>query len=419
MRLAVFRQRWKQRLRCAFDAVMVLAVRVVLVLWPKARRNSPVRRSLWAGTPIVTLPLNAAAERRLGIQAETLVFQTYYVTDRFDRDLSRWMRWPVIRSFVPYCVLLWAGLRYQRFHVFHDRGLLPSLQPFEFNPRELQLLHRLGKEIYFWTYGADVRTRKRTESLGRFHCCTECPQPGQACVCDDQTGRRRFERIRRQATAVFSMGDMTEYTPGSVNDLFFWPIDLRQNGGRFEPHYPEIETDRPVRVVHAPNHRAFKGTRFLLDAVERMQADGLALELRLVEGLPNDEALAIYRSADLVFDQCLIGFHGYFALEAMAMGKPVLTYIRKREYLLAPEECPLVSAPADRVETKLRELAADRRRLHSLGVAGRKYVERHFTVEAFAARLQSFYQHRETGSHESGHHRGGGVSGDRVVADTA
>ncbi len=376
--------------------LLLVPIKLLLNFVPSARRNAPVRRSLWAGTPIITLAYKARAERVLSVQADSLVLHSYFLTDEFDYNLSRWMRIPLLGRFLPYGVFVWACLRYQRFHFFYDQGLLPSLQQHQFNPDELAMLNGLGKELFFWSYGADVRTQETTRALGDFNCCTDCPLPGRYCVCDEKTAALNFERIRRAATALFSMGDMIEYTPGSRNDLFFWPLDLQADKGRkFAPRYPDAVSTAPVRIIHAPNHRHFKGTRHLLEAVERIRQDGIKLDLQLVENVPNSEALEIYRSADLIFDQCLIGFHGYFAIEAMAMGKPVIAYIRKpQQYLLWPEECPLINAPADRLETVLRELIVDRARLHRLGTAGRRYVERHYTLEAFADRLQRAYKER-------------------------
>lgn len=408
---------WRHRARLAMDGLFVAMIRLLLCFIPAARRNRCIRRSLWTGSPIISMARQAQAEKLLGIRSESLVYNTYFVTGEFDRDLSGWMRTRLGRHLVPYLVFFWACVRFQRFHFFYNRGLLPQQEPSCFNPRELRTLEALGKEVFVWTYGSDVRTRKRSEAValldGRREpvsadeiasvrpsssgtgICGECPAPGSACICDDETGRRNYETIRRHATQVFAMGDMTEYTPGSRNDLFFWPVDLNAGGGRrFAPAYPDPHSDRPVRIVHAPNHREFKGTRFFLDAIDRIRRDGIAIDLQLVEKVPNAEALEIYRSADLIFDQCLIGFHGYFAIEAMAMGKPVLTFIRKREYLLSPDECPLQSAGPDDVETALRNLVGDRQRLHELGVAGRQYVEKFFTLQAFADRLGTISHRR-------------------------
>jgi glycosyltransferase involved in cell wall biosynthesis len=358
-------------------------------------RRGPARRSLWAGTPILTLPIKARGEEHLGVRADTLVYVTYFITDAFTYNLqalaNRGPRW--WRKLLPYLVLLWACLRYQRFHFFLDQALLPMVGRRRLDERELRLYQYLGKEVFFYAYGADIRTRERTLALGEPNCCTECPDPLSNCICEDYSQRSNYEMLSRYATGIFSMGDMLHYTPGSRNDLFYWPIDLERDGGRrYAPRYPDPDSTAPVRVVHAPNHRSFKGTHFLLEAVQKLQAEGVPLELRLVERVPNRQALEIYRTADIVFDQCLIGFHGYFALEALAMGKPVLVFIRDRQrYLLHPEECPFVSCPADRVAEVLRDLATDRQRLFELGVQGRRYIEKHFTTAAFAQRLRRAY----------------------------
>jgi hypothetical protein len=289
-------------------------------------------------------------------------------------------------------VLLWAACRYQRFHFFCDRGLLPG-ERFEIRPDELAFLCALGKELFFYTYGADVRTRQATLALGEPNCCTTCPEPGRFCICDEVAGAKQQSMLRAHATAIFALGDMVHYTPGSRNDLFFWPLDLsREDGRRYEPRYPDPLATGPLRIVHAPNHQGFKGTTHLVAAVKRLQDRGVPVELQLVERVPNRRALELYRGADIVFDQCLIGFHGYFALEAMAMGKPVAAFVRDPEAdLLAPDECPLVNVRPETVEAVLEDLVRDRTRLHELGRQGRRYIERHYTVEAFAGRLRRAY----------------------------
>jgi hypothetical protein len=46
------------------------------------------------------------------------------------------------------------------------------------------------------------------------------------------------------------------------------------------------------------------------------------VDLDIVEGLPHEEARKRYARADIVVDQLNAGWHGVFALEAMALGKP-------------------------------------------------------------------------------------------------
>jgi hypothetical protein len=190
------------------------------------------------------------------------------------------------------------------------------------------------------------------------------------------------------------MGDMMEYTVGSRNDLFFWPLDLYgAKSAKYKAVYPTSDRTKPLRFVHAPNHRAFKGTHYLIEAVERLIAKGTQIELVLVEKVANEKALEMYRSADIIFDQCLIGFHGYFAIEGMAMGKPVMCYIRKpQEYLLNHEECPIINTHIDTLEQDIEELVNNRDRLREIGIKSRQYIEKYFTLEAFADRLKNAYQ---------------------------
>ncbi|MEO7725742.1 MAG: hypothetical protein ABIS45_00635 [Burkholderiales bacterium] len=112
-----------------------------------------------------------------------------------------------------------------------------------------------------------------------------------------------------------------------------------------------------------------------------------------MEKIPNVEALQIYRSADIIFDQCLVGFHGFFALEGLALGKPVMVFIRKpQEYLLHPEECPFINVNAATLKQDILDLVRDRARLTTIGQDGRRYIEKYFSLNAFAARLQNAYQ---------------------------
>jgi glycosyltransferase involved in cell wall biosynthesis len=380
-------------MRSAVHAVLFALTALMARLLQITPRRSGPTRSLWAGVPVINIAVNAQAERRLGIEADSLVYETYFITDAFTYDLSRWMSWFPLRVITPYIVLLWSIRKYDRFHFYCDRGLLTPQMKRGIHERELKLLVSLGKELIFWTYGADIRTKERTQALGKYSCCTHCPDPGNLCICDEQAGSDNYACIQRYARAVFSMGDMLEYTPGSMNDLYFWPVDLEaDNGRRYEPVFPTEDGTAPLRVVHAPNHRHFKGTDYLLKAVEQLKAEGVEIELVLVERMPNRSALDVYRTADVIFDQCLIGFHGYLAQEAMALGKPVMCFIRRPDrYLLAASECPIVNSPPECIGSELRALANDRGRLEELGRRGRRYIERYHTPAHFADRLAAAY----------------------------
>ena len=102
---------------------------------------------------------------------------------------------------------------------------------------------------------------------------------------------------------------------------------------------------RPV-VVHAPSSRRRKGTDHVLAACAELD-----VELRIVEGLHHEEALEHYRDADIVVDQLNAGWYGLFAIECMALGKPVVTFLHD-EAVRRTEEAydvrvPIVNATAE------------------------------------------------------------------------
>jgi glycosyltransferase involved in cell wall biosynthesis len=388
----------RKLLRFMHQGAVIVSCALAVALFPVrlVRRLLSARiRSLWCGTPILTLPIKCRAERMLGVDARTLVFHTYYITDAFDYNLSRLISIPVVGRFVPLGVFILVCVIADRLHFFCDRGILPARQPFTFDFRELRVYRWLGIDVFLWTYGADVRNQSTSRAMGNPNACTHCDAPGRYCLCDEEKAMNNMRQLSSLSRAIFAgVGDMFGYTPGSIDDLYFWPLDLEADEGRkYSPQYPDGRGDRPLRIVHAPNHSMFKGSQYLKEAVESLRREGEPVELVLVQKKSNLEALEIYRSADLIFDQCLMGNIGYFALEGMALGKPVMCFVRHPErYLLHPEECPVINTHVNTLKEDIRRVIRERASLVEVGKRGRRYVEKHFSVSAFAQRLQKTYQ---------------------------
>jgi hypothetical protein len=179
---------------------------------------------------------------------------------------------------------------------------------------------------------------------------------------------------------------MKAYVPNAL-DFPFWPLDtdaICYVGTQWQ-------TGRPLRVAHAPNHPHFKGTAYLLAAIERLAAEGTAIELVRIQGVPNTEVLRLFAGVDIVVEQLIGGFHGYTALEAMALGKPVVTYLRGSDMVVAPEECPIINANPDTIYDVLKACATGRYDLQAIGRRGRAYVERYYSKSAVSAALGAMY----------------------------
>ena len=240
-------------------------------------------RSVWGFTPILTLPLLARCDRLLGLQSQSLVFVTYYVTRGFDINLMTADQmaaklagkvWSPLHTIFRKMVLAYVLVRYDIVHSFYDRGVLLSPDRFGINRDELDVLSRLGKRLYTYAYGADVRARDLTLKLDSPNLCQECPEPGKFCICNSHDLISSMQRLEGLVTAKIAMGDMAAYVPGCRN-LHYWPVDMARFVFKPRPPLP----GRPLRVAHAPNHPHFKGTRYLVEAIERLRREGHAIEL--------------------------------------------------------------------------------------------------------------------------------------------
>jgi len=94
-----------------------------------------------------------------------------------------------------------------------------------------------------------------------------------------------------------STPDQLDYLPGAS-----W-LPVVVDTDRWCPGPPVLERRVPL-VVHAPSTPWLKGTDQVLAALQPI-ADAGRIELRLVTGMPPDQAAELIRSADVVVDQVL------------------------------------------------------------------------------------------------------------------
>ena len=156
------------------------------------------------------------------------------------------------------------------------------------------------------------------------------------------------------------------------------------------PLVPPSSRTRPL-VVHAPSNRSKKGTEDVIRACAALPVD-----LEIVEGVTNTEARERYAAADIVIDQLKIGWYGVFAIEAMAMGKPVVCFLHDDALRETEQEfktkVPIVSATPETLEQKLRPLVDSIDLRRSIGASSREYAEKLHDVDRIAEQLIAIYQ---------------------------
>lgn len=175
--------------------------------------------------------------------------------------------------------------------------------------------------------------------------------------------------------------------PRSDSSLHTVPVDT-------ESLVPSEPLARSVPlIIHAPNHRHVKGTAYLIEAVDRLRELGFPFELRLIEGVPRHEALKMYVDADIVADQFIMGAFGIFALEGLALGKPVLTYLDEQHLQRPIFSHPLVNTTPENMIEVLAALHSVPELRARIGEASRASVVRYQSFDALAQVWTRIYRH--------------------------
>ncbi|HXH87266.1 MAG TPA: hypothetical protein VNI55_01485 [Gaiellaceae bacterium] len=295
-----------------------------------------------AGVPWTT----AEALRGRGVDARLVVFERYRLHPEADWSLElsggivrrQPKQWAAFARLLP---------KTDVFHFVFGLTLVPQSVQFP-------ILKALGKKSVLHYLGSDIRG-KAPEQLAY--------------------GRKAGAQIVGSYDAIRWVPEAEVIPPG---------IDL----GRIQPA-PPAERERPL-IVHAPSHRGRKGTEHVLAACAGLDAD-----LELVEGLHHEEAFERYRAADIVVDQLNAGWYGLFAIEAMALGKPVVTFLHDEAVRRTEEafgvEVPLVSATTKTLRERLSALVASADERRRIGAASRAYVERVHDLQRATDRLLDVY----------------------------
>ena len=289
---------------------------------------------------------NVQALRARGLDAQLVVFNRYALHPEADVDLRRRggllrqqaTQWRAFAQLAPATDV---------FHFYFGLTLLPKSVQFP-------LLRALGKRSVMHFLGSDIRG-KPPEQL--------------------DWAKRAGARVVGSYDAIRWVPDARVIPPG---------IDVRA----IDP-VPPSDRERPV-VLHAPSSRRRKGTEYVVAACEQ-----LGVELEIVEGLDHRQAFERYRRADVIVDQLNAGWYGVFAIEAMALGKPVVTFLHEEAVRRTEEafgvQVPIVSATAKTLVDVLRSLveSADERR--RVGAASRVYAEEVHDLQGMTDRLLALY----------------------------
>lgn len=380
---------------------MVLCV-FAAVLSRVLRRNNTRPRLVWGSAPIINNSYWSDAMREAGFDSVTYTnsyFSTINRRDDWDRILQEEYRlFPLVTK--PMVAFIDSFFRYDVFFLSFNGFFIGQTSLWWFQAYAFKLA---GKKVVVMPYGSDSYVYRRIRSTSVIH----------GLMMSYPQGARKQERISRDVEYWCKHADVV--IPGLMGPDGFgrWdvlmPSQLVLPLHLWKPSKRKSNADGdalPVRIAHAPNHRGFKGTEFVIDAVKQLKNEGLKVELVLLENMQNSEVRDIlFQQADILIEQLIFG-HGMNAVEGMASGLPVISNFEDETYTLPfrrwsyLDECPIVSASPEIVVETLRKLVTRPDLRQQLGSAGREYVEKYHSYEAcqylFGEVIEYLYGQRES-----------------------
>ncbi|MCJ7445379.1 MAG: glycosyltransferase family 4 protein [Methanotrichaceae archaeon] len=285
------------------------------------------------------------AQRKLGLKSDVISFQPHAF--KYEVDIYRPTKLPFPLKYAERLGSLYTiAESYDIFH-FHWSSAVPF-------GIDLPIWKRLGKKIVLHHHGDDIRQRGEAFFYSKF------------------------------ANHIFvSTPDLLEWSPNAI-----WipnPIDLQKL-----QYIGAKEHSGSLRVVHAPSDRTVKGTDHVIRAIGELKKEGYNVEMVLIENQSYHEAISQYGKADIAVDQLLVGWYGVFAIECMALGKPVCVYIKKDlESLLSASA--LINTSVDNLKENLRILLEDSALRKKIGLRARNFVEQSHDSNKIARMINDIY----------------------------
>lgn len=263
------------------------------------------------------------------------------------------------------------------------------------------------KLIYVPSGCLDTETKENFSKLDGGHVCNNCGFPDG--VCDDKKNNAKFDVIRRYMHMNVHGGS---FLSSQYIQTFFkyksQNFDL-WNPNIVVPDKFKLPPTNNIRILHGfQSHNGaresggknIKGSPFIQDAVDRLKAEGYAVELIYLTNVHQKDMRFYQMQADVIVEQLIIGWWGSTGIETMSLGKPVICYLRpawkEHFFKVYPEyqnQLPIIEANTKNIYDVLKKVIEDQSYREQKGRESWAFAQKHFdpkqNVPKFITLLES------------------------------
>jgi len=233
--------------------------------------------------------------------------------------------------------------------------------------------------------------------------CTDCKKfdlPTGACVYErpdeKKLERGMYARVDGIVSTCHEYDLATHHAGfGQKNRNIGLPVAFNEA----EANVLKFENNRPIEVFYGETRYGYKGSRFILAALERLAetVPGGLINITRAKNLPFLEYKRVLDKADIVIDQCNALGYGMNALYSLAKGKVVLSGNEPGHLEGFPipfEACPVININPDEnmIYNALYDLVINREKLITLSKMGIDFVKKYHESSVIAQEYLNFYK---------------------------
>lgn len=258
---------------------------------------------------------------------------------------------------------------------------------------ELLTLSLRGVKIFVHFQGSDARQNPPTELAAPVRNEANNSAARKSELRANRYKKRRIARFSKFAKKIYFVNpDLSVWLPSDAEFVPYASVDVET----INPA-PHRARGTELVIAHAPSNRLVKGTASLEAAVLDLRSQGFPISLQIVEGVQNKEVMRRLAEADVVVDQLVVGWYGALAVEAMALGKPVICYINEADLRAIDAamrvELPIIGSSESSIqETLIQVLQLNDADLAELGEKSRSFSLKWHNPSNIAGKLLADYR---------------------------
>jgi len=276
-----------------------------------------------------------------------------------------------------------------RYDIWH----LNCMEAFFFYPLNLLILKLLGKRIVLTFRGSDVRTHLDFLPNSISQKSKDWPPYYQKM----QKLNHSFAGFRRKirmkifiwfADKVAMTGPFLASSVSRYDKIIPYARDLD-----FILKLKTITHKNKIIILHAPTVPEVKGSAYIEKTLKKICRKYPQVEFKMPLNLKNEDLLRQMAEADIIIDQLLVGWYGGQAVEAMALGKPVLSYIHEPYLNLVDfaSVIPIINSSIWTLEKDLEILIENQKLREKLGKEGIAFAKKYHRPEKIADEYLKLY----------------------------